>query len=208
MTVVVQVLLEETTQRVPAALHGLAVFVDTLRLLVEAQQSVNAPSVSPQHSLPAQPKDDNEVLGTATPMEEDQPEAMLAQNADDAGAAAMNPAEAKRPKELSPSAGIAVDALISNLNRSVWVTMSFEIVISASHDVAHAILATCIHKPGLAAAVWAVCQLSVMAPRSSQPQCMSTSIYHCQSIMHLDQQLPALQMRNQYIYSFHVLISS
>ena len=116
LTVVVQVLLEETTQRVPAALHGLAVFVDTLRLLVEAQQSVNAPSVSPQHILPAQPKEDSAILSTATLMEEeeDQQAAVLAQNADDTGAAAMNPAEAKRPKEASPSTGIAVDALVSN----------------------------------------------------------------------------------------------
>ncbi len=113
LTVVVQVLLEETTQRVPAALHGLAVFVDTLRLLVEAQQLVNAPSDSPQQSSPAQPKEDSEILSTATPMEEDQQAATLAQSANDAAAAAMRSAEAKRPKEVSPSAGIAVGALVS-----------------------------------------------------------------------------------------------
>ncbi len=113
LTVVVQVLLEETTQRVPAALHGLAVFVDTLRLLVEAQQLVNAPSDSPQQSSPAQPKEDREILSTATPMEEDQQAATLAQSANDAAAAAMRSAEAKRPKEVSPSAGIAVGALVS-----------------------------------------------------------------------------------------------
>ena len=118
LTVVVQVLLEETTQRVPAALHGLAVFVDTLRLLVEAQQSVNAPSVSPPHSLLAQPKDGSGILSTATAMEDDQKASTLAQNADDAGAAAMNSAEAKRPKEVSLSTGITVDDLISNLNKS------------------------------------------------------------------------------------------
>ncbi len=113
LTVNVQVLLEETTQRVPAALHGLAVFVDTLRLLVEAQQSLNAPSVSPQHSSPAQPREDSDLPSTVTPMEEDQQGVALAQNADDAAAAAMNSAEARRPKEVSPSAGIATDALVS-----------------------------------------------------------------------------------------------
>jgi len=46
-------------------------------------------------------------------MEEDQQGVALAQNADDAAAAAMNSAEARRPKEVSPSAGIAVDALVS-----------------------------------------------------------------------------------------------
>ena len=116
---VLQVLLEETTQRVPAALHGLAVFVDTLRLLVEAQQSVNAPSVSPPHSLLAQPKEGSGILSTATPMEDDQQAAMLAQSADDAGAAAIDSAEAKRPKEVSPSAGI--DALTSSLMPSPQV---------------------------------------------------------------------------------------
>ena len=45
-----QVLLEESTQRVPAALHGLAVFVDTLRLLVDAQREVATAGASPQHS--------------------------------------------------------------------------------------------------------------------------------------------------------------
>ena len=113
LTAVLQVLLEESTQRVPAALHGLAVFVDTLRLLVEAQQSVNAPSVSPPHSLLAQPKEGSGILSTTTPMEDDQQAAMLAQSADDAGAAAIDSAEAKRPKEVSPSAGI--DALTSSL---------------------------------------------------------------------------------------------
>ena len=173
-----QVLLEETTQRVPAALHGLAVFVDTLRLLVEAQQSVNAPSVSPPHSLPAQPKDDNEVQGTATPMEEDQQEATLAQNADDAAAAAMQSAETTRSKEASPSTGIAVDPLVSNLNKSVWVALSSVRVVLPSNDVAHAMSATCMHKPGLAAALWAVCQLSVMAHKSSQLQCVVSSVHH------------------------------
>ena len=139
LTAVLQVLLEESTQRVPAALHGLAVFVDTLRLLVEAQQSVNAPSVSPQHSLPAQPKEDSGVLSTATPVEEDQQVATLAQSADDAGAAAMTSAEAKRPTEAAPSTGIAVDALLSHLNKSVCVTLTFEIVISAvRHHQLHA----------------------------------------------------------------------
>lgn len=47
-----QVLLEESTQRVPAALHGLAVFVDTLRLLVDAQQTVAASGSSPRYSPP------------------------------------------------------------------------------------------------------------------------------------------------------------
>ncbi len=133
-----QVLLEESTQRVPAALHGLAVFVDTLRLLVEAQQSVNAPSVSPQHSLPAQPKEDSGALSTVTPMEEDQQVVALAQNADDAGAAGMNSAEVKRPTEVSPPTGIAVDALFLNSNKSACVTLAFEIVISAVRYQSHA----------------------------------------------------------------------
>ncbi|KAL0020642.1 hypothetical protein WJX79_010395 [Trebouxia sp. C0005] len=111
----VEVLLEETTQRVPAALHGLAVFVDTLRLLVEAQQSVSAPSVSPQHSLPAQPKEDSEILGTAAPMEEDHKEVTVAQNADDTGAAAMNSAEVRRPAEASPSTDDSHPAVIDEL---------------------------------------------------------------------------------------------
>lgn len=194
-----QVLLEETTQRVPAALHGLAVFVDTLRLLVEAQQSVSAPSVSPQHSLPAQPKEDSEILGTAAPMEEDHKEVTVAQNADDTGAAAMNSAEVRRPAEASPSTGIVVDALISNLNKSVWVTLSSESVISAVSDVAHAISATCIHKPGLSAALRAESQLSVMAPKSSLRQRVFQSMQSgpMPMEMHLDQQLPALQMCNQ-----------
>ena len=29
---------------------------------------------------------------------------------------------------------------------------------------------------------------------------------HCQLLMYLDQQLPALQIRNQYIRSFYVLV--
>ena len=60
-----QVLLEESTQRVPAALHGLAVFVDTLCLLVDAQQSVAASGSSPRHSPHQQDAD------SASPMEED-----------------------------------------------------------------------------------------------------------------------------------------
>ncbi|KAL0051806.1 hypothetical protein WJX82_002492 [Trebouxia sp. C0006] len=111
----VEVLLEETTQRVPAALHGLAVFVDTLRLLVEAQQSLNAPSVSPRHSSPAQPREDSDLPSTITSMEEDQQGVALAQNADDAAAAAMDSAEARRPKEVSPSADDTHPAVIDEL---------------------------------------------------------------------------------------------
>lgn len=63
-----QVLLEESTQRVPAALHGLAVFVDTLRLLVDAQQTVAAMSVSPPHA----PSEDSPAeTDSAAPMDED-----------------------------------------------------------------------------------------------------------------------------------------
>ncbi|KAL3160164.1 hypothetical protein ABBQ32_010930 [Trebouxia sp. C0010 RCD-2024] len=55
-------------ERVPAALHGLAVFVDTLRLLVDAQQTVAATSVSPPHA----PLEDSPAeTDSATPMEED-----------------------------------------------------------------------------------------------------------------------------------------
>lgn len=60
-----QVLLEESTQRVPAALHGLAVFVDTLCLLVDAQHTVAASGSSPRHSPRQQDAD------SASPMEED-----------------------------------------------------------------------------------------------------------------------------------------
>lgn len=63
-----QVLLEESTQRVPAALHGLAVFVDTLRLLVDAQQTVAASGSSPRQS-PAQNSPHH--ADSASPMEED-----------------------------------------------------------------------------------------------------------------------------------------
>ena len=74
-----QVLLEESTQRVPAALHGLAVFVDTLRLLVDAQRAVATAGTSPQHSpsqhSPAQ-------FDSADPMDED----------------AQGPSAAERPK--------------------------------------------------------------------------------------------------------------
>lgn len=45
-----QVLLQETTQRVPAALSGLATFVKNLKLLVEAQQAVATAGSSGTHS--------------------------------------------------------------------------------------------------------------------------------------------------------------
>ena len=70
-----QVLLEESTRRVPAALHGLAVFVDTLRLLVDAQRAVATAASSPRHS-PSQPSPARP--DSATPMEEDsQPDSQL-----------------------------------------------------------------------------------------------------------------------------------
>lgn len=77
-----QVLLDESTQRVPAALHGLAVFVDTLRLLVDAQRAVAASGSSPQDS-PAQhsqARDDS-----ASPMEEDPHAASHAQRPERSG---------------------------------------------------------------------------------------------------------------------------
>ena len=67
-----QVLLTDSTQRVPAALCGLAVFVDSLRLLVEAQQAqpaavatAGASQGSPTHQADAADADDS-----ASPMEE------------------------------------------------------------------------------------------------------------------------------------------
>ena len=87
--------------------------------------------------------------------------------------------------------------------------MSSERVVSVVNDFAHAMSTTCLHKPGLAGALQAVCQWSVMLPKSSQPQCMISSVSHvdhCQLIMYLDQQLPALQIRNHYIHSFYILV--
>ena len=69
-----QVLLQPTTQRVPAALSGLATFVETLRLLVEAQQAVATAEASSAQPLSgrAQPDVKAEELDTGgvTPMEE------------------------------------------------------------------------------------------------------------------------------------------
>ena len=69
-----QVLLQPTTQRVPAALSGLATFVETLRLLVEAQQAVATAAASSSQLLSGggQPdvKGEDSDLAGVTPMEE------------------------------------------------------------------------------------------------------------------------------------------
>lgn len=74
MLIKLQVLLQPTTQRVPAALSGLATFVETLRLLVEAQQAVATVGASSSQPLSghAQPDVKAEELDTGgvTPMEE------------------------------------------------------------------------------------------------------------------------------------------
>ena len=72
MSSLCQVLLTDCAQRVPAALCGLAVFVDSLRLLVEAQEAqqaavatAGAPQASPTQADAADADD------SASPMEED-----------------------------------------------------------------------------------------------------------------------------------------
>lgn len=60
-----QVLLQDSIQRLPAALKGLTVFVDTLKLLVTAQHAVATAAVPPQQSSKAEGAEE------ATAMEED-----------------------------------------------------------------------------------------------------------------------------------------
>lgn len=99
-----QVLLEESTQRVPAALHGLAVFVDTLRLLVDAQRAVAASDSSPHDSPPqhSQARDDS-----ASPMEEDPQAASHAQRSERSGVQ-VNQAGGQDANEDTPKGAAAV----------------------------------------------------------------------------------------------------
>lgn len=106
-----QVLLEESTQRVPAALHGLAVFVDTLRLLVDAQRAVAASGSSPQDSprQHSQARDDS-----ASPMEEDPPAASHAPKPERSGVQA-NQAGGQDPNEDTPKGAAVVHNMCPNL---------------------------------------------------------------------------------------------
>lgn len=72
--VLLQILSQDSTQRLPAALSGLTAFVSNLRLLVEAQQAVaTAGTMAGPHSSPEaqQPKHDvKEEEQGVTPMDE------------------------------------------------------------------------------------------------------------------------------------------